>query len=87
MLKARFPILKTTSSYPLIKQRFIVFAACAVHNFIRKFDQEDWLFRDVDLGRMDNENEELDVPSVQNFKRVVRGRREMGTVSDDIFRG
>lgn len=84
MLKARFPILKTMPFYPLIKQRFIVLAACAVHNFIKKFGQGDGLFRDADLGRMDNEHEELDVPSSQNFERGVQGRRRMGIVRDDV---
>lgn len=41
VLKARFPILKTMPSYPLRKQGFIVIAACAVYNFIRKYVQRD----------------------------------------------
>lgn len=84
VLKARFPILKTMPSFPLPKQRFIVIASCAVHNFIRKFSQGDWIFRDAELGRLDNEIEETDIPSSQNIERGARARREMGIVRDEI---
>ncbi|KAI3894411.1 hypothetical protein MKX03_016917 [Papaver bracteatum] len=44
VLKARFPILKMMPSYSLRKQRNIVIAACAIHNFIRRHAMEDDLF-------------------------------------------
>ncbi|GJS39365.1 nodulin MtN21 /EamA-like transporter family protein [Tanacetum coccineum] len=44
VLKARFPILKKTPSYPFITQREIVIACFAIHNFIRKERLSDEFF-------------------------------------------
>ncbi|XP_019184250.1 PREDICTED: uncharacterized protein LOC109179134 [Ipomoea nil] len=43
LLKARFPILKSINGYPLIRQRQIPLACCALHNFIRLEDRDDQL--------------------------------------------
>ncbi|XP_052622453.1 L10-interacting MYB domain-containing protein-like [Lactuca sativa] len=65
VLKARFPILKQMAHYPFTVQRDIVIACVAVHNFIRKYNIEDDLFRnfedtmitpDVQGGGIDREN-------------------------------
>ena len=66
VLKARFPILKQMAPYPFTVQRDIVIACVAVHNFIRKYNIEDDLFRnfeedtmvtpDVQGGGIDREN-------------------------------
>ncbi|XP_052626080.1 uncharacterized protein LOC128133183 [Lactuca sativa] len=66
VLKARFPILKQMAPYPFIVQRDIVIACVAVHNFIKKYNIEDDLFRnfeedtmvtpDVQGGGIDREN-------------------------------
>lgn len=34
-----------------------------IHNIIRKYDKGDLLFRDAELGRIDNRLKENDVPS------------------------
>ncbi|KAM6568100.1 hypothetical protein CsatB_016085 [Cannabis sativa] len=44
-LKARFPILMTAPPYPLQTQVKLVVAACAIHNYIRKEEPSDWLFK------------------------------------------
>ncbi|XP_076936901.1 uncharacterized protein LOC143604248 [Bidens hawaiensis] len=54
-LKARFPILKRRTSFPLETQRNVTVACFALHNFIRKRDLDDELFTqydqpDVSLG-------------------------------------
>ncbi|XP_062118038.1 uncharacterized protein LOC133831678 [Humulus lupulus] len=44
-LKARFPILMSAPPYPLQTQVKLVVAACAIHNYIRKEEPGDWLFK------------------------------------------
>jgi len=44
VLNARFPILKQMAPFPFPKQRDIVIACFAVHNFIRKCNIYDQLF-------------------------------------------
>ncbi|XP_028762826.1 protein ALP1-like [Neltuma alba] len=44
VLKARFPILKLMPSYKPSRQRLIVVACCAIHNYIRKWSRRDLLF-------------------------------------------
>jgi len=45
VLKNRFPILKLMPSYKPSRQRLIVTACCAIHNYIRKWNLSDELFR------------------------------------------
>ncbi|XP_026384386.1 uncharacterized protein LOC113279968 [Papaver somniferum] len=52
VLKARFPILKMMPSYSLRKQRNIVIASCAIHNFIRRHAMEDDLFLEYEIDDM-----------------------------------
>nr|GMD36741.1 putative nuclease HARBI1 [Ipomoea batatas] len=47
-LKMRFPILMAAPSYPLQTQVKLVVAACAIHNFIREENPEDWIFKIYD---------------------------------------
>ncbi|XP_019442421.1 PREDICTED: uncharacterized protein LOC109347155 [Lupinus angustifolius] len=42
--KARFPILKMMSNYPVRRQRLIPNACCTIHNFIRLQHSKDRLF-------------------------------------------
>lgn len=41
----RFPILKLMSPYKPSRQRFIVIACCVVHNYTRKWNLSNELFR------------------------------------------
>ncbi|XP_058740553.1 uncharacterized protein LOC131612821 isoform X2 [Vicia villosa] len=45
VLKNRFPILKLMPPYKPSRQRLIVIACCAIHNYIRKWNLPDELFR------------------------------------------
>lgn len=45
VLKARFPILMASSPYPLQTQVKLVVVACALHNYIRMENPDDWLFK------------------------------------------
>ncbi|KAM6579085.1 hypothetical protein CsatB_030922 [Cannabis sativa] len=54
VLKTRFPILKLAPQYAFHIQRDIVIAACALHNFIRREEQDkDWLFSSVEGIKVD----------------------------------
>lgn len=44
-LKERFPILMSAPSYPLATQVKLVIAACALHNYIRGEEPDDWIFK------------------------------------------
>ncbi|KAK6142304.1 hypothetical protein DH2020_022652 [Rehmannia glutinosa] len=44
-LKERFPILLSAPSYPLATQVKLVVAACALHNYIRIENPDDWIFK------------------------------------------
>ena len=44
VLKARFPILNEMHSFSLSRQRLIVTACCALHNFIRMYNQANETF-------------------------------------------
>ena len=44
VLKARFPILNEMHSFSLSRQRLIVTACCALHNFIRMYNRADEMF-------------------------------------------
>ncbi|KAI3815372.1 hypothetical protein L1987_15038 [Smallanthus sonchifolius] len=55
VLKARFPILKQMAPFSFPKQRDIVIACFAVHNFIRKFNIHDQLFMAYDENTLFSE--------------------------------
>ncbi|KAK9996354.1 hypothetical protein SO802_021040 [Lithocarpus litseifolius] len=44
VLKARFPILTEMHSFSISRQRLIVTACCALHNFIRMYNRADEMF-------------------------------------------
>ena len=44
VLKVRFPILNDMYSYSQSRQRLIVTACCALHNFIREYSHSDEMF-------------------------------------------
>ena len=44
VLKARFPILNDMHSYSQSRQRLIVTACCALHNFIRMYSHANEMF-------------------------------------------
>ncbi|KAK6142259.1 hypothetical protein DH2020_022607 [Rehmannia glutinosa] len=44
-LKERFPILMSAPSYPLATQVKLVVATCALHNYIRIENPDDWIFK------------------------------------------
>ncbi|KAK4420965.1 hypothetical protein Salat_2047000 [Sesamum alatum] len=44
-LKERFPILMSAPSYPLATQVKLIVAACALHNYIRSEQPDDWIFK------------------------------------------
>ena len=46
VLKARFPILKLMPPYKPSRQRLIVIACCAIHNYARRWGMHDRLFRE-----------------------------------------
>jgi hypothetical protein len=60
VLKNRFPILKSMSPYKPSRQRLIVTACCAIHNYIRKLNLPNELFRireEMDLIEHERGNE------------------------------
>lgn len=85
VLKNRFPILKLMPSYKPSRQRLIVTACCAIHNYIRKWNLPDELFRiweemdDIELEAV-NEVPNLEGMSsnVENLTRLSNeGATEM----------
>ena len=56
VLKARFPILSCMAKYKQYSQRLVVFACCALHNFIRINNRKDVMFNtweNLDVDRYD----------------------------------
>ncbi|XP_071708135.1 uncharacterized protein [Rutidosis leptorrhynchoides] len=58
VLKSRFPILKEMAPYPFPVQRNVVIACFAIHNFIRKWNIHDELFRECDEQDEEDEGDE-----------------------------
>ncbi|KAI3857227.1 hypothetical protein MKX03_015800, partial [Papaver bracteatum] len=90
VLKARFPILKMMPSYSLRKQRNIVIAACAIHNFIRRHAMEDDLFTEYGVDDMTIPGEGPSDPSETttyanlSASESQQRRREMDSYRDGI---
>ncbi|KAL2491082.1 putative harbinger transposase-derived nuclease [Abeliophyllum distichum] len=84
VLKARFPILKLITNYPLSRQRQIPTACCTRHNFIRQELALDSLFSQYSSENMVFE----DVPeSSQNYEVIqfdASQTAQMGQVRDQI---
>ncbi|KAJ9545425.1 hypothetical protein OSB04_025132 [Centaurea solstitialis] len=58
VLKARFPILKQMAPFPFTKQRNVVIACFAIHNFIRKCNIQDQLFMECNEETVFTNDEE-----------------------------
>ncbi|KAE8695349.1 Detected protein of unknown function [Hibiscus syriacus] len=56
VLKARFPILKRMTPFPLITQRNITISCFAIHNFIRKEGLSDEFFNEYDQPNVTFQN-------------------------------
>lgn len=70
VLKTRFPILKLAPQYAFHIQRDIVIAACVIHNYIRREEENDWLFSSVE-GMTVDELQDLDEqPEIQLVSTV-----------------
>ncbi|KAL5704132.1 hypothetical protein ACHQM5_022604 [Ranunculus cassubicifolius] len=66
ILKTRFPILKLAPPYAFPTQRDLVIAACVLHNFIRREERNDWLFRASENGTLEGLHELDDQPDGQS---------------------
>ncbi|KAI3872267.1 hypothetical protein MKX03_024545 [Papaver bracteatum] len=93
VLKACFPILKMMPSYSLRKQRNIVIASCAIHNFIRKHAITDGLFIDYGIDDMIIEGEgpseicETGTYANLSASEAQRRRRDMDSYRDGVRLG
>ncbi|KAL2486825.1 putative harbinger transposase-derived nuclease [Abeliophyllum distichum] len=84
VLKARFPILKFITNYPLTRQRQIPTACCAIHNFIQQehaldtlfaeYSGENMVFQDIPKSSQDQEAIHFDASQTA----------QMGQVRDEI---
>ena len=95
VLKARFPILSCMANYKESRQRLVVFACCALHNFIRINNRRDEMFNsweNLDVNRDDvqaeNNGNSLE-SSASAERRHVRemsdaAKRAMGEFRDDV---
>jgi hypothetical protein len=92
VLKNRFSILKLMPPYKPSRQRLIVTACCAIHNYIRKWNLPDELFRiweemnPIELERV-NEGPNIEGTSLNtdNLTRLSdEGAAEMANERNDI---
>lgn len=70
VLKSRFPILKLATQYAFHIQRDIVIAACVLHNFIRREERNDWLFKSVEGVIVEELPDYEEQPDVQLFSSI-----------------
>ncbi|KAI3881307.1 hypothetical protein MKX03_005154 [Papaver bracteatum] len=93
VIKARFPILKMMPSYSLRKQRNIVIASCAIHNFIRRHAMEDDLFIEYGVedmtipGEGPSDPSEITTYANLSASESQRRRREMDSYREGIRTG
>ena len=84
VLKARFPILKLITNYPLRRQRQIPTACCTIHNFIRQENFLDRLFTEYSLDNMIFD----DMPKSSQDREAIQfdtsQTTQMGQVMDQI---
>ncbi|XP_023927197.2 uncharacterized protein LOC112038606 [Quercus suber] len=96
VLKARFPILSCTTKYKQYRQRLVVFACCALHNFIRINNRRDVMFNtwenlDIDRDDIQTGNNEGSLESSASVeRRHVRemsdaAKRAMGEFRNDMI--
>lgn len=90
VLKARFPILKQMAPFPFTKQRNVVIACFAIHNFIRKCNIQDQLFMEVNEDTMFTDEEE-EVGSgetpLDGTQWGANSTQYMATLRDEIANG
>ncbi|XP_024634430.2 protein ALP1-like [Medicago truncatula] len=82
VLKNRFPILKLMPSYKPSRQRLIVTACCAIHNYIRKWNLPDELFRiweEMDDIELEAVNEVPNLEGSSNVENLTRLSNEGAT--------
>ncbi|XP_061351779.1 uncharacterized protein LOC133296740 isoform X1 [Gastrolobium bilobum] len=92
VLKNRFPILKLMPPYKPSRQRLIVIACCAIHNYIRKWNLRDDLFRmweDMDPAEIEVMNEISNIEEASfnddNLSRLsYEGATEMAAYCNHI---
>ncbi|GAB2285387.1 hypothetical protein Dimus_039701 [Dionaea muscipula] len=84
VLKARFPILKLMPNYPLIRQRQIPIACCAIHNFIRQEHALDRLFAHYSAEYMIIEDEDESIQTEDVIPFNVSQTAEMGATREAI---
>ena len=80
VLKNRFPILKLMPSYKPSRQRLIVTVCCAIHNYMRKWNLPDELFRiweEMDDIKLEAVNE------VPNLKGMSSNVENLTRLSDE----
>jgi hypothetical protein len=61
VLKRRFPFLKTDMEYDLLTQTRVIFAVCALHNYIRQrgiIDDDIFENRESEINEPEEANEE-----------------------------
>lgn len=90
VLKARFPILKQMAPFPFTKQRNVVIACFAIHNFIRKCNIQDQLFMEYNEETVFT-NEEEDVGSgeaeIDGSQWGANSTQYMANLRDQIATG
>lgn len=91
VLKARFPILNSMPNFKPLRQRYVISACCAVHNFIRMNSRSDALFHnwenaDVSGGAGRNSGNGSASTTTRRHVREMsdQAKRAMNQFRDDI---
>ncbi|KAI3734087.1 hypothetical protein L6452_13548 [Arctium lappa] len=86
VLKARFPILKQMAPFPFTKQRNVVIACFAIHNFIRKCNIQDQLFMESNEDTMFTNEEEVGggEAALDGTQWGANSTQYMATLRDEI---
>ncbi|GJY20773.1 putative nuclease HARBI1 [Tanacetum coccineum] len=90
VLKAKFPILKQMASYKFEVQRDVVIACFAIHNFIRKCNIQDHLFKEFDEDSIFNNEEEFEGHVEEEADATQWGAQStqyMANLRDEIANG
>ena len=96
VLKAHLPILSCMAKYKQYRQRLVVFACCALHNFIRINNQRDVMFNtweNLDVDRDDiqtktnGDSPELSASAERRHVKEMfdAAKRVMDEVRDDMI--
>lgn len=84
VLKARFPILKLMTNYPLRRQRQIPIACCTLHNFILQEHALDALFTQYSSENMVFEHVLEANQNQETIQFDVSQTTQMGHIRDQI---